>query len=60
MSEARKTVMTSLLETGRISVHFQWSKKKGKVTYSHMQHTREETRSVLIAYVTRKLTDESE
>ncbi|KAI0659197.1 hypothetical protein C8Q70DRAFT_891513, partial [Cubamyces menziesii] len=42
---ARKTVVTSILETGRISTFFSW-KKKGKVTYSHMQHTKEETRIV--------------
>ncbi|OJT11999.1 hypothetical protein TRAPUB_11453 [Trametes pubescens] len=55
VSEARKMVMTSLLETGRISVHFQWSKKKGKVTYSHMQHTREETRAELVKWVAESL-----
>lgn len=42
-SEARKVVVQSLLQTGRISTYFA-RKKKGAVTYSHMQHTREETR----------------
>lgn len=40
--EARKVVVESLLKTGCISTYFPW-KKNGGVTYSHMQHTREET-----------------
>lgn len=41
--EARRVIVDSILQTGRISTYFS-RKKKGKVTYSHMQHTREETR----------------
>ncbi len=45
-TEARKIVVDSLVTTGRISTYFGCS-KKGTVTYSHMQHTREETRYIL-------------
>lgn len=41
--EARRVVVDSLLTTGRISTYFGRA-KKGAVTYSHMQHTKEETR----------------
>lgn len=41
--EARRVVVESLITTGRISTYF-GRNKKGNVTYSHMQHTKEETR----------------
>lgn len=41
--EARRVVVDSVLRTGSISTYFP-RKKKGAVTYSHMQHTKEETR----------------
>lgn len=41
--KARKVVVKSILETGRI-VNFFVRKDKNTVTYSHMQHTREEAR----------------
>lgn len=44
--EVRKVVSTDGLDSGRISMHFKRKKKQGTVTYSHMQHTREETRYV--------------
>ncbi|KAI9056831.1 hypothetical protein FKP32DRAFT_1585005, partial [Trametes sanguinea] len=44
VDETRKTIVQSILETGRISAYFARGKKKGKVTYSHMQHTKQETR----------------
>lgn len=48
-TEAHKIVVDSLLTTGRISEYF-GRKKKGTVTYSHMQHTKEETRYVQGCY----------
>ncbi|KAI0665690.1 hypothetical protein C8Q78DRAFT_985953, partial [Trametes maxima] len=42
--EAHKSVVESILKTGRISTYF--ARKKGAVSYSHIQHTREETRIV--------------
>lgn len=41
--EACRVIVDSLLNTGRISTYF-GRKKKGAVTYSHVQHTKEETR----------------
>lgn len=41
--EACHAIVESIEKTGHISTFFS-RKKKGKVTYSHMQHTREETR----------------
>ncbi|KAH9849694.1 hypothetical protein C2E23DRAFT_686221, partial [Lenzites betulinus] len=43
--KAREVVVKSILETGRISTYFT-RKGKAAVTYSHMQHTRHETRIV--------------
>ncbi|KAI0349627.1 hypothetical protein OH77DRAFT_1370723, partial [Trametes cingulata] len=45
-TEARKDVVESILSTCRINAYF-GRKKKGAVTYSHMQHTRKETRAEL-------------
>ncbi|KAG1768273.1 hypothetical protein EV702DRAFT_979552, partial [Suillus placidus] len=42
-TEARMTVVQSILETGSIQTSFD-RKGKGKVTYSHRQHTKTETR----------------
>lgn len=41
--EARRVIVESIQKMGRISAFFS-RQKKGKVTYSHMQHTSEETR----------------
>lgn len=41
--QTRETVVKNILETGSISTFFA-RKKKGAVSYSHMQHTRQETR----------------
>ncbi|EIW58947.1 uncharacterized protein TRAVEDRAFT_103266, partial [Trametes versicolor FP-101664 SS1] len=40
--EARRLIVDSIEKSGHISAYFSRN-KKGKVTYSHMQHTREET-----------------
>lgn len=45
--EVRKTIIKSLVQTGSITALFE-RKKGSKVTYSHRQHTRAETRYVAV------------
>ncbi|KAG1740006.1 hypothetical protein EDB19DRAFT_1580796, partial [Suillus lakei] len=51
---ARDGPIKSLLETRSIRTSFEW-KGKGKVTYSHHQHTRAETRVEVVRWVSESL-----
>ncbi|KAG2746212.1 hypothetical protein P692DRAFT_20738596 [Suillus brevipes Sb2] len=51
---AREGPIKSLLETGSITTSFA-QKGKGKVTYSHRQHTRTETRAEVVHWVSESL-----
>ncbi|KIK39709.1 hypothetical protein CY34DRAFT_25138 [Suillus luteus UH-Slu-Lm8-n1] len=51
---ARDGPIKNLLETGSIKSLFEW-KGKGKVTYSHRQHTRAETRAEVVCWVSESL-----
>jgi hypothetical protein len=54
ISKVREVVVKALNETGTISAAFE-RKGKGKVTYSNRQHTRAETRVVLVQWVSKSL-----
>ena len=51
--EAREKIVKSILESGSITAHFE--RKKGKVTFSHRQHTRAETRTEIVKWVCESL-----
>jgi len=51
---ARKTVVESILQTGSITSEFE-RKGKGKVTYSHRQHTKTEARVEIVRWVAESL-----
>lgn len=51
---AREGVINKLLKTGSINASFE-QKGKGKVTYSHRQHTRSETRAEIVRWVSESL-----
>ena len=46
-NEARESIVKPLLRTGSITSAFE-RKGKGKVTYSHRQHTKTETRCAVL------------
>ena len=51
---AQEGVINKLLKTGSINASFE-QKGKGKVTYSHRQHTRSETRAEIVRWVSESL-----
>ena len=51
---ARETIVQSILKTGTITSAFK-RKGKGKVTYSHRQHTKTESRAEIVRWVAESL-----
>ncbi|KAG0700000.1 hypothetical protein DFH29DRAFT_983246 [Suillus ampliporus] len=54
VTEAHATVVQSILETGSIQTSFN-CKGKGKVTYSHCQHTKTETCAEIVCWVSENI-----
>ncbi|KAG1782403.1 hypothetical protein EV702DRAFT_926687, partial [Suillus placidus] len=52
--EVRTKIVTSILHSGSITASFE-HKGKGKVTYSHRQHTHTETKAELVRWVAESL-----
>ncbi|KAG1745067.1 uncharacterized protein EDB91DRAFT_1050146 [Suillus paluster] len=53
-NEVRQEIVGSFLQNGSITASFE-CKGKGKVTYSHRQHTRAETRAEIVRWVSESL-----